>query len=96
MTDPAGQDMHDASRFWLERLCASRSVQFLPDSIWRALETDDILAAGVARLLLFTDPLRLPRTNDTDGAWGCTCAPGCLGSRARKPGPATTRKRASR
>lgn len=62
--------LHDASRFWLDKLCASRGVQFLPDSIWRALETDDVLAAGAARLLLFTDPKRLPDTTDADGSWG--------------------------
>jgi len=65
-----GVYLHDASRFWLDKLCAARGVQFLPDSIWRALETDDVLAAGVARLLLFTDPKRLPAMDDADGAWG--------------------------
>jgi len=62
--------LHDASRFWLDRLCAARGVQFLPESIWRALETDDVLAAGIARLLLFTDPYRLPAIDDADGSWG--------------------------
>lgn len=65
-----GVYLHDASRYWLDRLCAARGVQFLPSSIYRAIETDDVLAAGVARLLLFTDPLRLPATDDADGAWG--------------------------
>ena len=65
-----GVYLHDASRFWLDRLCASRGVQFLPASIYQALEADDVLAAGVARLLLFTDPRRLPATDDADGAWG--------------------------
>ncbi|RAS11261.1 hypothetical protein [Cupriavidus alkaliphilus] len=65
-----GVYLHDARRFWLDRLCAARGVQFLPSSIYRAIETDDVLAAGVARLLLFTDPLRLPATDDADGAWG--------------------------
>lgn len=65
-----GVYLHDSSRFWLDKLCASRGVQFLPDSIWRALETDDVLAAGVARLMLFTDPKRLPAVDDADGAWG--------------------------
>lgn len=65
-----GLYLHDASRFWLDHLCAARGVQFLPESIWRALETDDVLAAGVARLMLFTDPKRLPATDDIDGAWG--------------------------
>jgi hypothetical protein len=64
-----GVYLHDASRFWLDRLCASRGVQFLPNSIYRAIETDDVLAAGVARLLLFTDPRRLPAIDDPDGAW---------------------------
>lgn len=80
-----GVYLHDASRFWLDRLCASRGVQFLPDSIYEALETDDVLAAGVARLMLFTDPLRLPLIDDADGAWGLylrTWRPG-------KPRPAT-------
>lgn len=65
-----GVYLHGASRCWLDRLCASRGVQFLPESIWRAMETDDVLAAGVARLLLFTDPMRLPAIDDVDGAWG--------------------------
>jgi len=65
-----GVYLHDASRFWLDRLCAARGVQFLPEVIWRTLETDDVLAAGVARLLLFTDPKRLPAMDDADGAWG--------------------------
>lgn len=65
-----GVYLHDASRFWLDRLCAARGVQFLPDVIWRSLETDDVLAAGCARLLLFTDPKRLPVMDDPDGAWG--------------------------
>lgn len=65
-----GVYLHDSSRFWLDRLCASRGVQFLPNSIWSALETDDVLAAGVARLLMFTDPKRLPSVDDVDGSWG--------------------------
>jgi len=65
-----GVYLHDSSRFWLDRLCASRGVQFLPEAIWRQMEKDDVLAAGVARLLLFTDPRRLPAMDDPDGAWG--------------------------
>jgi hypothetical protein len=65
-----GVYLHEASRYWLDHLCAARGVQFLPESIWRSMETDDVLAAGVARLLLFTDPKRLPSIDDPDGAWG--------------------------
>ncbi len=64
-----GVYLHDASRFWLDRLCRARGVPFAPREIWSALETDDVLAAGVARLLLFTDPRRLPAIHDTNGAW---------------------------
>ncbi|MDU4255783.1 hypothetical protein [Pseudomonas sp.] len=34
-----------------------------------AIEHDDILAAGLARLLLYTDPARLPALGDESGAW---------------------------
>ncbi|WP_369952261.1 hypothetical protein [Ralstonia syzygii] len=64
-----GVYLHDASRYWLDRLSASRGVLFQPDAIYRALDTDDVLAAGLARLMLFTDPRRLPTVTDTDGAW---------------------------
>ncbi|AQW29137.1 hypothetical protein JK151_08820 [Ralstonia syzygii subsp. celebesensis] len=64
-----GVYLHDASRYWLDRLCASRGVLFQPDAIYRALEGDDVLAAGLARLMLFTDPKRLPAVTDADGAW---------------------------
>jgi len=37
--------------------------------IWGALETDDVFACGVARLLLWTDPRKLPAADDEDGAW---------------------------
>lgn len=65
-----GVFLHDSSRYWLSQLCAKRNVPFRPEEIWTALEFDDVLAAGVARLLLFTDPKRLPAVDDTEGAWG--------------------------
>ncbi|WP_447751835.1 hypothetical protein [Pseudomonas nicosulfuronedens] len=37
--------------------------------MWAAIEHDDILAACMARLLLFTDPARLPALGDESGAW---------------------------
>ena len=40
-----------------------------PDAIYAALEYDDVLAAGVARLLLWTDPKALPPVGDVDAAW---------------------------
>ena len=38
-------------------------------SVYSRLELDDVLAAAFARLLLWTDPARLPRTGDADAAW---------------------------
>lgn len=40
-----------------------------PDSVWQALEHDDILAAIYARLLLWTDAAALPEVGDVEGAW---------------------------
>lgn len=60
---------HQASRYWLAQVCAARGVPFNARAIWLALEADDILAACVARLLLFTDPKVLPAITDPDGAW---------------------------
>ena len=45
-----------------------------PDAyaIWRAIEWHDALAHGLARLLLFTDPYRIP--TEQDAAWACYAA----------------------
>ncbi len=50
-------------------LCAVRGVEPSSQEVWDAIERDDVLAAGLARLLLWTDPSRLPRLGDADGAW---------------------------
>jgi len=64
-----GVMLHPASRVWLHDLCAVRSVPFQAQAIWQAIQKDDILAAGLARLLLFTDGKRLPDVADVSGAW---------------------------
>nr|WP_297388293.1 hypothetical protein [uncultured Roseateles sp.] len=64
-----GVYLHPASRYWLAVLCEARGCEFHPDAIYRAIEHDDILAAGLARLLLFTDPKPLPAVHDVEGAW---------------------------
>lgn len=64
-----GVYLHESSRYWLAQVCATRGVQFHPDAIYRAIEVDDILACCVARLLLFTDPKRLPAIGDERAAW---------------------------
>jgi len=60
---------HPASRFWMSRICQERKVDFNATAIWNAIETDDVLAAAAARLLLFTDPKKLPEVGDEKGAW---------------------------
>ncbi len=65
-----GVYQHPASRYWLAQLCDARRVHFEAQEIWRTIEQDDVLAAGLARLLLFTDPKPLPSVDDADGAWG--------------------------
>lgn len=60
---------HATSAGLLRKLCAARNVPCSATEIWRAIEHDDVLAAGVARLLIFTDPFKLPALGDIDGAW---------------------------
>ncbi|HWL68534.1 MAG TPA: hypothetical protein VNS22_09140 [Geminicoccus sp.] len=43
-----------------------------PYAIWRAIEWHDALAHGLARLLLLTDPYRIP--TEQSAAWDCYAA----------------------
>lgn len=60
---------HPASRYWMHRVCVAREVKFTAQGVWDAIQHDDVLAAAAARLLLFTDPKRLPALGDEKGAW---------------------------
>lgn len=60
--------LHKASREPLRELCAARGVAFDPAAIYQALQDDDVLAAGCARLLLYTDPHELPALGDVQAA----------------------------
>jgi hypothetical protein len=62
---------HPASAPHLRRLCEARGVAFDARAVWSAMENDDVLDAGIARLLLFTDPRPLPELSDVSGAWDC-------------------------
>lgn len=55
---------HASSTGFAHRICAERDVPFNALSIWTRMETDDILGAVFARLLLYTDPRALPEIND--------------------------------
>jgi hypothetical protein len=65
----AGVLRHAASRYWMHSVCKARGCEPTPKALWLAIENDDVLAAAAARLLLFTDPKRLPPIGDADGAW---------------------------
>jgi hypothetical protein len=60
---------HSQSMEPMRLLCRARDVSLDPTPIWEQLEFDDVLAAGVARLLLWTHPKRLPAVGDEQQAW---------------------------
>lgn len=60
---------HPASRPHMQRVCEARGVAFGADSLWNAIEFDDVLAAAAARLLLYTDPRALPKLGEPAAAW---------------------------
>lgn len=53
----------------LRQLCRYRGCEFTPSNIHAQLEIDDVLAAGVARALLWTDAKPLPEVGDAAAAW---------------------------
>lgn len=61
---------HAATRELAQMLCKARGVEFNSHAIHAAVETDDVLAAGWARLLLWADRLPLPPVDaDHETAW---------------------------
>ncbi|CAB3663310.1 Uncharacterised protein [Achromobacter denitrificans] len=64
-----GVRLHVATRATAAHLYQARGVPARDAAIWDAIEHDDVLAAGLARLLLWSDPGRLPAVGDTEGAW---------------------------
>lgn len=64
-----GVMQHSASRNSAQTLCVRRGVPFELNAVFDALETDQVLAAGFARLLLWTDPRALPTS--AQSGWDC-------------------------
>jgi hypothetical protein len=60
---------HRASAGYARTLCEHYGVPATEAAVYWALVENDELAAGFARLLLWTDPLRLPAIGDEDGAF---------------------------
>lgn len=59
---------HEATKQWAAGLCAGRGCDFTPAAVWARIETDDVLAAGFARLLLYSDSKPLPGVHETEAA----------------------------
>jgi hypothetical protein len=64
-----GVYLHHATHEHLRLLCRDVDCNFDPAAIWAMLEHDDVLAAGVARLLLYTDPYPIPVVGDEAESW---------------------------
>lgn len=62
-----GVMLHKASARLALEICEKRGVDFNSELIWKAMETDDVLGAALARLLMYTDPLSLP--DNAADAW---------------------------
>lgn len=62
-----GVMLHAASVSLAVSVCEARGVEFNSSAIWKSMETDDVLGAAFARLLMYTDPKPLP-DNQAD-AW---------------------------
>lgn len=60
-----------ATRSYALALCEARNVQPIESAVWDALEDDDLLACGIARLGLWADPQHLPALGHIDSAWEC-------------------------
>lgn len=60
---------HKASSEHAKSLCTALAVPFDRDSIFKAMEFNDVLAFGLGRLLLYTDPKSLPEIGDAHVAW---------------------------
>lgn len=60
---------HSASQRRARALCESHGIAPTIAAVFAALEQDDVLAAGFARLLLWTLPMPLPAIGDEQAAW---------------------------
>ena len=65
----AGVMNHPASKDLARAACTAHGVPFTTRAVWEAIEHNDVLAAILARLLLWTEPGQLPRVSDAAGGW---------------------------
>lgn len=63
---------HPASRDLALQVCAARRLpSTLSSVVWDELATDDVLAFALGRLLLMTDPKKIPPLGEIEAAWDC-------------------------
>lgn len=60
---------HPSTSGQAQALCRARGIEPVAADVYAALELDDVLAAGMARLLLWSDPAALPAIGDSAAAW---------------------------
>lgn len=61
---------HKATKQHAYAVMGTLGLEFIDArSVWEELETNDVLAAAFARLLLWSDAAPLPRMDDVEGAW---------------------------
>lgn len=61
--------LNPLTKHYAATLYEARQVKPNDLAIWNAIENDDVLAAGLARLLIYSDPLKLPALGDASDAW---------------------------
>lgn len=60
---------HHASVAPAKALCEALAVPFDRAAIYKGMEFNDVLAFGLGRLLLYTDPKALPEIGNAQAAW---------------------------
>ena len=60
---------HHLTRDHAVRVCDARGVRPVDEQVYAAIEHDDVLAAALARLLLWSDPGKLPAVGKVENAW---------------------------
>lgn len=58
---------HKATKAMAFAVCKARGVAAERMAVWKAMETDDVLGAAFAAMLIYTDPYPMPTTKDA--AW---------------------------
>lgn len=76
---------HPASSRYAQACCFVRDVLHSPDDVFKAIQTDPVLAAALARLLYYTDPKALPALGDEQGNWELYLRTWRPGAYARQP-----------